>query len=85
MKVELHDIGKQTLPNGSMLDLPPVLFGTLGNDTAKKTLLIYGHLDVQPAAKSDGWNTEPFSLVEKVRSLDGFADIHKTSNFRLFS
>ena len=26
---------------------------------------MYGHLDVQPAAKSDGWDTEPFVLTEK--------------------
>lgn len=36
-----------------------------GNDKSKKTLLVYGHLDVQPAAKEDGWNTEPFELSEK--------------------
>ena len=52
--------------DGTVLDLPPILFGTLGNDKNKKTLLVYGHLDVQPAAKEDGWDTEPFELVEKV-------------------
>lgn len=51
--------------------MPPVLFGTLGQDKSKKTLLIYGHLDVQPAKKSDGWNTEPFELVEKDGKLFG--------------
>lgn len=69
VKVELCDTGKQTLSDGSRINLPPVLFGTLGNDKAKKTLLIYGHLDVQPAENSDGWNTEPFSLVEKVHHV----------------
>uniref|UniRef100_A0A0M3IAV0 M20_dimer domain-containing protein n=1 Tax=Ascaris lumbricoides TaxID=6252 RepID=A0A0M3IAV0_ASCLU len=38
-------LGKQTLPNGMTLTLPPGLFATLGNDPKKKTLLIYGHLD----------------------------------------
>ena len=50
-----------------MLKLPPVLMGELGRDPAKKTLLVYGHLDVQPAAIEDGWDTEPFVMTEKVR------------------
>lgn len=61
--VEYCDIGEQTLPDGTQLKLPPVLFGQLGNDPKKKTVLLYGHLDVQPAAKEDGWDTEPFVLT----------------------
>ncbi len=37
----------------------------------KKTVCIYGHLDVQPAAKEDGWNTEPFVLTERNGKLFG--------------
>lgn len=37
--------------------------GTYGSDPKKKTILVYGHLDVQPANKEDGWNTEPFKLT----------------------
>lgn len=70
-KVELIPNGKQQLPNGTQIDLPPILFGTLGNDKSKKTLLVYGHLDVQPADKSDGWNTDPFKLVEVDGKLYG--------------
>ena len=40
--------------DGSVIDLPPVLFGKLGNDPSKKTVLVYGHLDVQPALKVCG-------------------------------
>ncbi|SHG43214.1 M20/M25/M40 family metallo-hydrolase [Streptoalloteichus hindustanus] len=29
------------------------------------TVLIYSHYDVQPAAKQDGWDTEPFKPTEK--------------------
>nr|XP_039268771.1 cytosolic non-specific dipeptidase-like [Styela clava] len=61
---ELVDIGVQTLPDGSKIPLPPVLFGNLGSDSKKKTVCIYGHLDVQPAKKDDGWDTEPFVLTE---------------------
>ncbi|KAL1516690.1 hypothetical protein ABEB36_000570 [Hypothenemus hampei] len=68
---ELRDIGIQKLPNGTELPLPPVLLGNLGSDPKKKTLLVYGHLDVQPALKEDGWNTEPFVLTEKDGKLYG--------------
>lgn len=68
---ELADIGKQTLIDGQKIDLPPVLLGSLGQDKEKKTVLIYGHLDVQPALIEDGWDTEPFVLVEKNNKLYG--------------
>ena len=58
--IEYADIGTQTLPDGSRLALPPVLLGSLGVDPGKKTVLVYGHLDVQPADVSDGWDFEPF-------------------------
>lgn len=55
--------GKQEL-NGETLDLPPIILGRYGNDPNKKTLLVYGHYDVQPALKEDGWATDPFTLTE---------------------
>ncbi|KAJ7390427.1 Metallopeptidase M20 [Desmophyllum pertusum] len=60
-EVELAELGPQ---HGVDIQLPPVLLGILGKDPAKKTLCIYGHLDVQPAKKDDGWDTEPFVLTE---------------------
>lgn len=68
---EQVDIGMQTLPDGSKLKLPNVVMGTYGNDPAKKTVVIYGHLDVQPALKEDGWDTEPFVLTERNGKLYG--------------
>ncbi|XP_041367448.1 cytosolic non-specific dipeptidase-like [Gigantopelta aegis] len=62
---ELADLGEMTQPDGRKLSLPPVLIGQLGNDPKKKTILIYGHLDVQPADIDDGWDTDPFVLTEK--------------------
>lgn len=53
------------LPSGEEIPLPPIILGCLGSDPAKKTVCIYGHLDVQPAYIEDGWATEPFTLVEK--------------------
>ncbi|XP_014210492.1 cytosolic non-specific dipeptidase [Copidosoma floridanum] len=68
---ELADLGTQKLSNGEEIPLPPALLGTLGTDPKKKTVLIYGHLDVQPALKEDGWDTDPFELVEKDGKLYG--------------
>jgi nonspecific dipeptidase len=70
-RTRLEDIGMQQLEDGTSLKLPPVLVGQLGTDSSKKTVLIYGHLDVQPAAKSDGWDSEPFVLTERDDKLYG--------------
>jgi Cys-Gly metallodipeptidase DUG1 len=59
-EVELRPLGKQ--PHKEHLDLPPVVLARYGNDAAKRTILVYGHYDVQPALKEDGWATEPFTL-----------------------
>ncbi|XP_063393995.1 cytosolic non-specific dipeptidase [Cydia fagiglandana] len=69
-RTELRDVGFQTIDQKEV-KLPPVLIGVLGNDPKKNTICIYGHLDVQPALKSDGWHTEPFELVERNDKLYG--------------
>lgn len=51
--------------------LPPILLGEFIFNPAYNTVCVYGHLDVQPAEKSDGWNTEPFELTEKDGKLYG--------------
>ncbi|KAJ6545634.1 hypothetical protein B0H19DRAFT_999261, partial [Mycena capillaripes] len=48
------DLGTHVM-DGHTLPLPPAIVGRIGNDKSKKTVLIYGHFDVQPASKSDGW------------------------------
>jgi len=67
----LADVGIETFEDGTQLNLPPVLLGQIGTDPTKKTVLLYGHLDVQPAKLSDGWDTEPFELTEKDGKLYG--------------
>ncbi|KIO02527.1 hypothetical protein M404DRAFT_650522 [Pisolithus tinctorius Marx 270] len=59
---KLVDLGTHVM-QGQTLPLPPAILGKLGEDKNKRTILIYGHYDVQPALKSDGWNTDPFELV----------------------
>lgn len=51
--------------------LPPILLGEFAVDPKKKTVCVYGHLDVQPAKQADGWDTDPFVLVEKDGKLYG--------------
>lgn len=71
-KVELKPMGKQPGPvTKKGLELPPVVVGHFGHDASKKTVLVYGHYDVQPAFKEDGWDTEPFELVQKGDRLLG--------------
>lgn len=59
-EVEARPLGKQ--PGKQHLDLPPVIVARYGNDKSKRTILVYGHYDVQPALKEDGWATAPFDL-----------------------
>ena len=50
-KTELVDVGGQILADGLEIALPPILLASIGNNPQKKTLLVYGHMDVQPALK----------------------------------
>ncbi|ANB14730.1 metallodipeptidase [Sugiyamaella lignohabitans] len=67
--IQLKDLGIQE--HTKDLALPPVVLARFGTDANKKNILIYGHYDVQPALKEDGWNTEPFELVEQGDCLYG--------------
>lgn len=74
-KIDLHPNprGKQIFPDGDEVDYPGILLGHYPPvaDPNKKTILIYGHLDVQPAQRSDGWDSEPFVLEERDGKLYG--------------
>jgi acetylornithine deacetylase/succinyl-diaminopimelate desuccinylase-like protein len=67
--------GKSTLlpnPLGTAdRPLPPILLGEFPVDPKKNTVCVYGHLDVQPAAKEDGWDSDPFVLTERDGKLFG--------------
>ncbi|XP_053570836.1 beta-Ala-His dipeptidase isoform X2 [Bombina bombina] len=62
--VELIDMGNEKLHDGQSIPFPPAILAQLGNDTTKATVCFYGHVDVQPAKKEDGWKTDPFTMTE---------------------
>ena len=68
---ELKIVEEKQVIDGETLDVPPILFGFLGQDKNKKTICVYGHLDVQPAVVTDGWDTDPFVLTEIEGKLFG--------------
>ncbi len=44
----------------------PVVVGTLGDPAAHPTVVVYNHIDVQPAAEGkDGWTRPPFVFAEE--------------------
>ena len=47
----------------------PVVYGEYLIDPDKKTVLIYGHYDVQPAKKEDGWHEDPFNPIIKDNNI----------------
>lgn len=72
-KVWLEEIeGTETFSDGTTQKYPPLVFAEIGSiDPKKKTLLIYAHYDVQPAERSDGWDTDPWVLTRVGDQLRG--------------
>ncbi|KAK2460830.1 hypothetical protein APHAL10511_007300 [Amanita phalloides] len=62
VETKLVDLGSHIM-DGQELPLPPAILGKIGDNPNKKTVLVYGHFDVQPADKADGWHTDPFTLT----------------------
>lgn len=47
----------------------PIVYGHYVVDSSLPTYMVYGHYDVQPADKEEGWEYNPFELVIKDNKL----------------
>ena len=43
----------------------PIIIAKYTTNQKLKTILVYGHYDVQPADKEDGWKSDPFTLIKR--------------------
>lgn len=59
----------------------PVLLASYVKDPSLKTILVYGHYDVQPAEMSDGWDSDPFELTDRDGRLYGRGAIDNKGQF----
>ena len=51
--------------------LHPIVFGEIKSNPANKTILVYGHYDVQPPEPLDLWQSPPFKPEQKGDKLAG--------------
>jgi acetylornithine deacetylase/succinyl-diaminopimelate desuccinylase-like protein len=58
-KIRIHT---RVLPMGGKRN-PPLIYGEVLNPKAERTLLIYGHYDVQPPEPLEAWLSPPFEPV----------------------
>jgi len=57
--MEVVGIKYEVMPMGGDTN-PPLVYGELTSPGASKTLLIYGHYDVQPPEPLEAWDSPPF-------------------------
>ncbi|KAF7257335.1 hypothetical protein EG68_04813 [Paragonimus skrjabini miyazakii] len=68
--VSMRRLGKESIYTGDHipltktdeLELPDVVVASIGSDVTKRTLLIYGHVDVKQVYESEQWVHDPFDM-----------------------
>jgi acetylornithine deacetylase/succinyl-diaminopimelate desuccinylase-like protein len=63
LAAKLRETGFPTVEVWPTAGAPAVFADWPAADPDAPTVLVYGHHDVQPAAREDGWDTEPFEPV----------------------
>ncbi|MFI2615799.1 dipeptidase [Streptomyces sp. NPDC018584] len=63
LAARLKETGFPTAEVWETAGAPAVFAEWLSDDPQAPTVLVYGHHDVQPAAREDGWHTDPFEPV----------------------
>ncbi|MFZ1897236.1 M20/M25/M40 family metallo-hydrolase [Methanoregula sp.] len=61
----LREYGLQSV---RLIDIPggyPAVYGEIPAPPGAPTVMMYAHYDVQPAQREDGWETDPWTPVEK--------------------
>jgi Cys-Gly metallodipeptidase DUG1 len=61
VETQLTELGKHVMDDQE-LDLPPAILGRVGNDPKKKTVLVYGHFDVQPVSVGHHPSCSPYII-----------------------
>jgi acetylornithine deacetylase/succinyl-diaminopimelate desuccinylase-like protein len=62
----LEDVRLMDVPGGY-----PAVYGEIPPPPGAPTILMYAHYDVQPAKREDGWDTDPWTPLEKDGRLYG--------------
>lgn len=69
LAAKLRETGFPTVEVWATPGAPAVFAEWPADDPAAPTVLVYGHHDVQPAAREDGWDTDPFEPVVRGNRL----------------
>ncbi|MFF8654807.1 dipeptidase [Streptomyces huasconensis] len=69
LAAQLKETGFPTAEVWETAGAPAVFAEWPSDDPQAPTVLVYGHHDVQPAAREDGWHTDPFEPVVRGNRL----------------
>lgn len=62
----------------------PIILAYLEADPNYKTVVHYGHYDVQPAEVEEGWDSDPFELIEDKNKLYARGSVDNKGQFLIY-